>query len=249
MTKEEEQIKAQIAQAEEDKKNGESEGESDEDKAAREALEKENKPDYEAELKAERERRESAEKAAADSAFKLREEKRKKAEGNDGVNDDEDKPLTSRQLQDILEQERQKTRKEFQSELITEKARKLAGSDAEASLIVEIHKNRTFPQGLSLDEQIEEAYAIANRKTLIQKNAELQRALRGKETASDRSGDTYRESAAAGEPKLPPQDRTALLQAGFSWDGVKRAYKKPLNGGKMFLYNDPRNKRTWREKA
>jgi hypothetical protein len=251
MTKEEQQIKADLAKAEEEKAKALAEGGADEGNDDEGAGDGEDKPDYEAELKIERERREAAEKAAADNAFKLREERRKKAEeSGGGGNDDEgeDKPLTAKQLQEVLERDRQQNRKEMQADAIQDKAKKLASSDAEASLIVEIHKNRTFPAGMSLEEQVEESWAIANRKRFGQKEAELKRALRGKETAQDSAAGTYREPSAAGEPKMPPQDRAALVQAGFKWDGAKGAYKKPLPRG-GFLYNNPRTKKTWREAA
>src|SRR3990167_8544514 len=164
---EEEKKAAEIAEAEAKKAEEEKadadfeaglEGLSDEERAQK-RVEKEaqGKADlqiyYEAELKRERERAGAAEAAAADSAFKLREAKRKEKEEAEakGETYEDDKPLTAKELEAILQKDREKTRKELQAGAVAEKARKLAGSEAEANLIVEIHKNRTFPEGLSLD--------------------------------------------------------------------------------------------------
>jgi len=192
--------------------------------------------DYEAELKRERERREAAEKAAADAAFKLRERKRK---GEDVEEDevDEDAPLTGKQLQDILRKEREQTKKELNASSIALKAREIAGSDSEAQLIIEIHKNRSFPDGLSLDEQIEEAYAIANRHKIVAENSDLKRALRGKDTISTNVAGTHRDSPALDEPKLSQGDVGAIKAAGFIWDGKTRLYVKKLPTGRTLSYN------------
>jgi len=239
----EEQKAAELAQAEakakaeaEEKAKAERENETDEEREAREAEGKKARSqiDYEAELKREKERSEAAEKAAADLAFKLREQKRKQEE--QGF-DDEDKPLTAKELGFILEKDRQQTRKEFQSELIREKAKKLADNESEANLIIEIHKNRTFPQGMSLDEQLEEAFAIANRKRLIAQNEELKRALRGKETISDDAAGTHRDSLPTDEPKMSSADISAIKAAGFNWDGKSGLYVKKISKDRTLTFN------------
>ncbi len=216
------------------------EGFSDEEKAQKIAEKETNDREkhHEEELKRERERGDAAEKAAADAAFKLREKRRKEEE--EGL-DDEDKPLTAKELENILQRDRQITRKEIQSEIIFEKAKKLAGSEAEAQLIIEIHKNRTFPESLSLDEQLEEAYAIANRKSLMAKNEELKRALRSKDTISDNSVGTHRDSVPLDEPKMSSGDIQAIKAAGFAWDGKSRLYVKKLKSGRTLTY-DPKTK-------
>ena len=249
----EEQKAAELAQAEakakaeaEEKAKAERENETDEERGAREAEEKESrsKIDYEAELKREQERRIAAEKAAADAAFKLRERKRKEngEYDEDEEIEDEDKPLTAKQLQGVLQRDREQSRKEFQRDMIAEKARKLAGSDSEANLIIEIHRNRSFPSDLSLDEQLEEAYAIANRKILMAQNEELKRSLRSKETVSTNAAGSYRESTPLNEPKMSSADVQAIKAAGFIWDGSKRLYIKQLAGGKKILTYDPKTK-------
>ena len=184
-----------------------------------------------------------AEKAAADASYKLREKKRKEKEAveNAGGNYEEDKPLTAKELENILQKDREASRKEIQSEIILEKAKKLAGSESEANLIIEIHKNRTFPQGLSLDEQLEESYAIANRKSLLAKNEELKRMIRSNNTANTSFAGTHRDPAVLDEPKMSG-DTQALKAAGFVWDGKTRLFVKQLAGGKRTLTYDPKTK-------
>lgn len=202
--------------------------------------------DYEAELKLEKARREKAEQALADDSFKKREESRKRKEAGEVVEDEVEKPLTASQLQKLLEEDREKTRKELQADAIKEKAAKLSRSEAEASLIIEIHKNRQFPQGMSLDEQLEEALAIANKKNTGRQISELKRALVGKHTEADHdAGGSFREGGDGNEPKMAPQDQAAIKQAGFVWDGKIKLYKKALNNGKKTLFYDPKNSKRW----
>lgn len=202
------------------------------------------KEDYADMLKKEREAREKAEKEIADKAFQAREAKRKKKEDDD---EDEDKPLTKRELQDLLSSERQATQKTLAEREIKAIAEKMSGSEGETALIVEIHKNRTFPPHLTLQEQVEEAYAIANRKKLIVQNKELTRALKSKETSTKSVATDTKPTSPVAEGKLSNQDARAIKDSGMIWDGVKRAYKKPLGDGKTFYFYDPKSKRRWKE--
>ena len=239
------------AQAEKEKADADFEAEiadlSDEEKevkrAEKEALNPDN-IDYEAELKKEREAREKAEKALADKRFKDAEKKRKEGggEGNDDAEDD-DKPLTAKELQNILAKEREITQKDLQVTRISDIARKLAGSDAEASLIVEVHKNRSFPSHLTLEEQVEEAYVIANRKKIMGQNSELKRALKGKDGIVTNSAGTHQDVPKGGEPTLSGADAQAIKVAGMVWNGVSRQYEKKLSNGSL-LIRDSRTKQT-----
>lgn len=202
--------------------------------------------DYEAELKAERERREKAEKELAERAFQEREAKRKAKEAAGNQGEDEDKPLTAKELETILARERQETQKSLDSARIADMAKGMAGSDAEAKLIVEIHRNRTFPSGMPLQDQLEEAYIIANRKKIVAKNKELERALSGKRGVNDDAAGTHRDPTPGDEPKLNPNDAHAIKSAGMVWDGTKRMYKKPLGDGKQHLYFDPKTRKRFK---
>ena len=225
------------------------EAETEEEKVAREAAEAENlttKIDYKAELEKERERVTKAEKALAEQRFKTAEQKRKEedaaaaaATGGGGA----EQPLTASELQRILATERQLTQKQLQQLRISELARNLASSDDEAELIQEIHKNRTFPDTLSLEEQIEEAYVIANRKRLMGENSELKRALRGKAGATTTAVGTHHDAPQGSEPQMSAPDRAALVAVGFTFNGVSRRWEKKLKNGDT-LVRDPKTKQT-----
>ncbi|MEK7578128.1 MAG: hypothetical protein AAB456_00185 [Patescibacteria group bacterium] len=197
--------------------------------------------DYEAELAREREARKKAEDALADRRFKESERKRKEEDEGTGDNPD-DKPLTASQLEQILSRDREANRKEVRNVQATEIAGKLATSEVEKNLIVEVWKNRTFPEHLTLDEQIEEAYAIANRKKLIGERNEALRALRGKDNINTNPAATHHDAPKAGAPKLSPADQTATTAAGFIWNGVTRRYEKKLARGLLII--DPQTKKT-----
>jgi len=197
------------------------------------------KIDYEAELAKEREAREKAEKALAEKRFKFSKEKREAKPEED--EEEEEKPLTKRELQELLSEERQKTTKVLQSTRIAEIAGKYATSDAEKNLYIEIHTNRTFPEHLTLDEQMEEVYAIANRKKLIGERNEALRALKSKSGVNDNPANTHQDSPKGGEPK-DSADLIAIKQVGYAWNGTTRLYEKKINGG--VLVYDPKTKNT-----
>jgi hypothetical protein len=217
-----------------------------------EDTENSSKIDFEAELAKERERSAEKDQIIAEKDFKLREKKRKEKAEDDGDDtdddsneDDDDKPLTKRQLAQVLAENNQKVLKESRKSEIAIVARKLADSDSEAALIVEIHKNRTFPSTLSLDEQLAEAHAIANAPRLRSQNAELKRSLLAKKTTSTDASSSQRMPISSSEPKISPQDAQVLKGAGFEWDGKQRLYKKKLSNG-SFLYRDPKTKKTFK---
>lgn len=197
--------------------------------------------DYKALLESERKAREDAEKAAADLAFKLREKKRK---GEEDYEDEEgEKPLTASQLQAILAEERQATEKKLMSIEAEKIASSLAGSDEEKEAILAIHKNRTFPAHLSLQDQLEESYVIANRKKILGENSELKRALKGKEGVN-KDTSSYQDQAVAGQPKLSPDEQLVLNQSGFKWNPTSRRFEKKLSNGNI-LARDSKTKKTF----
>ncbi len=201
---------------------------------------KEEKIDYDAELEAENKRAPDLKKAA--EAYKKRHEK-KEEEPIEGEVDDEDKPITRKDLDAILAQKTQQIRKETYSERIVEIASGLASSDAEAKLIVAIINNRQWPESLTLKEIGEEAYAIANRKRLLSQNSELARALRSKETASKETATTFRDGQPGSAPKMSSADAESYKRAGFVYDGKDRLWKKKMPNGKT-LAKDPKTKQT-----
>lgn len=220
------------------------EGLSDEEKAEkiaeREAQHNDNKIDYEAELAKEREAREKAEKALADKRFKEAERKRKEGSGDD----DETKPLTKAELRELLAEERQATQKEVRSVRAEEIAKGLTGSEAEKNLVLEIFKNRTFPPHLSLEEQLEESYVIANRKKLVGERNEALRALKGKDGVNKDAAGTHHDAPPGKEPQLSAQDKAAVTAVGVVWNATSKRYEKKLKSGKILVW-DVKNKQTY----
>jgi len=198
---------------------------------------------YKTELEKEKEGRKKAEKAAADKAFKLREANRKK--DDDEVEIDEDKPLTAKGLQTILAQERQVNQKEIRMSQAEDKIRKLTTSAPEADLITEIFKNRSFPEYLSLDEQIEEAYVIANRKKLISERNEALRGLKGKTETETTDAPTHHDQQydqqTDSQFKIAPDEKLVMSQSGFTYNNQIRRWEKKLKNGKI-LARDPKTK-------
>lgn len=261
MTEEEKKV-ADEAKAEADKKVEEeakkakegippedNEGETAEQKAEREKKEADAllESEHKAELDAERERTKKAQEALAKKRFDESEAKRKRKEvaiavGEEPEEDDE-KPLTRSELDTILAREREEAKKEAQGELIKEKVGKMTSSEIEAEHVMEIHKNRQFPIGMPLDEQIEEAYIIANKKRILGMQSELKRALLSKDTKSKDVADTHRDSPSPLEPKLNTNDLSLLKRSGFEWDGKSNAFKLETKGRTIFKSRDL--KKTW----
>lgn len=202
--------------------------------------------DYEAEIEKERAARKKAENALAEKRFKAKHPKQQDQETDSDdteEEDEEEKPLTVRDLQKILAQERQQTQKDLQVVQAEEIAKRLAGSDAEKNLILEIHKNRTFPAYLSLADQIEEAYIIANRKKFIGENSELKRALRAKDGVNNNAAGTHQKSPKGPAPKFAPKDEATFAASGFKMNLQSRRYEKKLPNGNILIIN-PKTKQT-----
>lgn len=218
-----EETDAETAEAEQEA-DAESEEESEDD-----AQHDDNKIDYEAEFEKERKGKPDPEKAKL--AFKERQSKKEDGE--------EEKPLTRAELDEILAQDR----KDRVSDTALQLAKGMATSDKEAQLIHEKWKNRTFPPNLTLSEQMEEAYAITHRKKLIGERNEALRALKGKEGVNSDAASAHQDEPQGGEPKLPAQDKQAILDAGFKFNNTSRRFEKKLKNGSI-LIRDPQTKQT-----
>ena len=229
---------------------------SDEEKEAkraeRDGQSNDNKPDFEAQLKAERERRVAAEKALAEDRYHSSKRKRKDDDEDndedDDESDDDSQPITKKDLKNLEVNIRQSVVKETLSGRIKEAAEKLAETPAEAELIVEIHKNRSWPSSMSVEEQVEEAWAIANRKRLVSKNKELSRAIESRDGISRDNASGHRDSMKGTAPKLDKSLESSLKAQKFTYDSSRKIWKKKLPNGK-FLCKDPRTKpiKTWSE--
>lgn len=185
-----------------------------------------------------------AKKALAEGRYKASKNKKKENQDGDDVDTEadeetekEEKPLTQSQLDRRLEQERHNTLKEVQAVQIQEFAEALSQSDAQKQLIIEIHKNRTFPAYMTLKDQIEEAFVIANKKKLISERNEAMRALKGKKSADTSTATTHRDAAPATEPKLSSNDAYAIKGAGFTWNGALHQFEKVLKNGSKLVRN------------
>lgn len=184
--------------------------------------------DYEALIEAER----KPDPEKAKEAFKKRQEKRQEEETE--PEEDVDKPMTRKEMDEYLARKTQEIVANANAERIQEVATEIAESDGEARFIMEIHKNRVFPDGMSLRDQLQEARAIAMHKRTLAKNAELARKVVSKETAS-KDTSTGIQSTTSSEPKVNADVKASLQNAGFVYDNTAKVYVKTLpNGKKMF---------------
>lgn len=197
-----------------------------------EKKEEPSKIDYDAEIAKEKAKKPDPDKAR--DAFKLREQKRIERE-KELDSEDEDKPLTQKDLDNL----RSEWRSEFQREALRDRfevlAKNLAGSDKEAELMVARWENRIFPSDMTVTEQVEEVYASINAKRLIAERNEALRALRGHSGVETNSAATHRDATKGTEPQLSPQDAKAIKDAGFTWNGTSRRYEKKLPNGALLV--------------
>lgn len=211
---------------------------SPEEKEAEAKAKLEKNIDYEAEAKREKERADKAEATLAEKAFKSRKDKREEPESDD----EEDKPLSRRELLGVLEERDKHTTKIIQESTALEIARKHTSSEVEAQAALLFWKNRVVPTG-NLEEDVKFAVGGLNHSRTIAQNEELKRALRSKETKSDNAAGDHRDAPQGSEPQSS-SDISAIKGAGFKWDGTARLYTKPLTGGKKLMY-DPKTKKRW----
>lgn len=201
-------------------------------------------PDYEAMLEAERKRADDAEKAAAELAFKARRGKREDKKEEADETEDDDKPMTRAEARAFLQQQGQLIQKNAQESSALSIIHANTSTEAEAQVALQYYKNRIVPTG-NLEDDVLGAVAMVNRKRTVAKASELARALKSKDTALRSSASVYRDTGPPGEPKISPQDASAIKAAGMVWDGKQRAYKKPLGSGAKHLYFDPKTKNRW----
>jgi hypothetical protein len=111
----------------------------------------------------------------------------------------------------------------------------LAENPQEAELIREIHKNRVFPEGSSLEDQIQESHAIANYKRIQAKNSELSRKVASQQNASRNTATTHRDPQASVEPDMAPDLKASMKRAGYTYNNQARRYEKKLENGKTLV--------------
>lgn len=241
-------VKEEAESVDESEKEPVVEDEESEDTEEKKEESTEEEIDFEAIATAEAERADKAEKALAEKEFKSREAKRKDGDKKEeNAEDEENKPLTKRELRSLLAEERQATQTTLQEGQALEIAKNNTASEAEAKAAVAYWKNRVVKTG-NLEDDVMFAIGGLNHKRVIAKNAELKRSLKSKETASKSGVDSHRVEMSAKEVKMSSADANAIKASGFIWDGNKRLWKKPLGDGKTFLYYDSKNKKRWKGK-
>lgn len=197
----------------------------------------EEKVDYEAIATAEAERANAAEKKASELAYKLRETKR---EGTEEVIDEEDKPITTKDLKRV-EQTLLKQSQETNALAI---ARANTSSEAEAQAALVFWRNRVVPTG-NLQEDIEFAIAGMNRKRIQATSEEIARADASRDMVRSDSAGTQRDGMGGTEPKLPSNSPLK----GYKYMG-NNTYTKKLASGKTLFVNTrpvPGQPKSWVE--
>jgi len=232
--------------AESTEETTEDEGTSEEETTEEEAREDPSQEiDYKAEDETERNRAEGERKKAED-AYKEREAKREDEEATD--EGDDDKPLTRREMQSLIRAERQNTLKEVQESRAIEIARANTSSEEEAQAALTYWRTRVVPTG-DLQEDVLFALGGLNRKRIVAQNAELGRALKGKDAVSDDTASTHRDAPQQGAPKLSATEKIGYKD--YIWDGKRQAFKKQIGRKerKQFLFKDHKTGRKWIEVA
>lgn len=247
MTKEEQAkldaLKKQDEETEEetsDETEETTEEESEEDKSSS-TEENESGIDYKALLLAEKERTEKAERALASDRYNASKRKREETKEEDDEESDDDKPLTKKDLQNLLQRERQATQKVLEETRALDIARQHTSSEDEAQASVLYWKTRVVPTG-NIEEDILFAIGGLNNRKVKARNDELMRALKSKDGVSRDTATTHRDSMTSGAPKLSKGDEASMKRAGFAYDNKAKVWKKKLPNGK-FLIKDPKSKK------
>lgn len=236
LTKEEEAklLAEQKAKEEADAKAEAESKAKDDDEEDKEKSKSDEASKLEEQLQKEREAREKAEKVLADKAFKDREKKRLEleAKGEEEELSEDDKPITRREFQELLKRERKNEAEEIVAGM--------TDNVKERELILLTFKNRSYPSHLSLKEQLNEAYVVANLPRIQGENQELKRALSGKKNANTDSSQNHQDSPQTLQPKLAPADSAELARQGWKWNGVSKRHEKKMPKGTLVRHKDGR---------
>lgn len=206
---------------------------------------KEEEIDYEAIAQAEATRAEKAENAVAKLAFKGRKKKRAgEVDDEPEPEDEEEQPLTRKDLQAFTTNIRSTVLRETQAEQIRSIAKSLSSTDAEYRAILATHANRSFPEDLSIQDQLEESKAIVNRKRNAAVTKELARAVAAKDTVTADAASAQRDGMEQVKRTDLPKD--SILK-GYKHEGGSIYSKKLSSGATMFVNAKPRpgEKKTW----
>ena len=175
-------------------------------------------------------------KEAATERFKKSEAKRQETPEIEDE-EEEEKPLTKSEFRGMMLEQQQTTQKTLQAARIREIAKDLATSTEEAEAIIAVHSNRIFPAHLTLEDQLDEAFAIVNFKLLKGQNAELKRALKGKAGVKTDGATTHQtESKSSG--KAPSVSTAVTGEAGFKWNHGTSRHEKKTSTGKLLIRDE-----------
>ena len=194
--------------------------------------------ELEAELKREREAREKAEKALAEGRYKRAESKRKEEVQDEVEESDDDKPMTRKELQAEMAKREDVVRKEMLNSEAKRLADSMSTNDTEKALILEKWKSHTFPSHISLEEQIESCYAMANRKRIIGQRDEALRALKGKSGVNKDVASTHHDALAGSAPRMAGPDAAELARVGYVYNTTAKRFEKKLPNGKLLVKKD-----------
>lgn len=222
------ETKKEVVEKEEGKKEPEKELESESESSSKD----EKEIDYEALNQKEKER------IGKPDPLKAKERFEKKKEEPVEYEDEEDKPITKRDLAEILGG----FQKQSQEMSAIDIARRHTSSEAEAQAALTFWKTRVKTTG-NLEEDVLFAIGGLNHRKIVAKNKELAAALHSRENASNDSASAFKDSPQSPSPKLSANDTKAYERAGFSFDTKDKVWKKKLPNGK-FLVKDPRTKAT-----
>jgi len=244
MSKEEEKVELDTKKQDEEVEESSSEETETESNEDENSLKTEkDEVDYKALLQAERERAEKAEKVLAADRYNSSKKRREEViEDETTIEEDDNKPLTKKDLQTLLLKERQANQKAFEESRALEIARKYTASEDEAQASVLYWKTRVVPTDNLEEDMLFAIGGLNNRKTTA-RNAELMRALRGKDSINRDTATTHRDAAIGTTPKLSSGDSASYKKAGFAYDNTKKVWTKKLPNGKT-LIKDPRTKQT-----
>lgn len=149
--------------------------------------------------------------------------------------DEEERPVTRRELAELLARQAHETTLTTQEDTIVELSESLGQTSQEAELIRSIHANRIFPVGMPLREQLAEAAAIALVKRTEARNSELARKIQSQNTVSRNTATTHRDPQANLEPELAPDLKVSMQRAGYIYNNTSRRYEKKLPNGKTLV--------------
>jgi len=181
---------------------------------------KEEHIDYKAEFEKEKVRREQADHT-------IEELKRRKKEEEEGEGGDGKEGMTPEEIRKIAQEEASKTLKSINQGQAENLARSVATSDDEAELIIFHYKNSIVLTG-NLQEDIESAQALANKKRVQKQLSEIRRTIQAKKNEAGEGGAGNPPGGEEeSEPKLSENDRKIIRSGNFKWDPKKKVFISP----------------------